>query len=266
VTIKGNDTAGYATLVIAGDGGDGSTRGGNGGGLSNITTTLPQIGVVNTAPNIYSGVFLAGSGGSGTGALKSTGGSGGNVSGISQTQNIYSVMNLVQAGTGGNSSADIMGGKGGDVSSINTVGSIGAQVARATVGGPQINQGIYNTIAASALIDSLVTTTNVQQGVFAGLGGSGLKDGNNGTVSGIKAQTIAAIAAANLSGTFEKAASVSSITTLLLGYDIDGSGTYNAGDGFVMSGNDKISSLNSLNTQLITTANLRANTAPFIVP
>lgn len=266
ITIKGNDAAGYATLVMGGDGGGGSLRGGAGGNLGSLITTLPQLGVSNTAPNIYSGVFIAGSGGSGTSALKSPGGAGGNISGISQTQNVYSVINVLQAGSGGNSSADIVGGKGGNISSISTVGSIGAQTARATVGGPQVNLGIYNTVATSTLIDSLVTTPNVQQGAFAGLGGSGSKDGANGAVSGIKAQTIAAIAAANLSGTFEKAASISTVTTLLLGYDINGSGTYEAGDGFVMSGNNKISGLNSLNKQLISTAALQANTAPFIIP
>ena len=266
VVIKGNDAAGYATLVTAGDGGSGSLRGGNGGNLASLTTTLPQVGVANTAPNIYSGVFFAGTGGSGSGALKSAGGVGGSISGISQTQNVYSVINLLQAGGGGNSSADVVGGNGGSVSSIKTVGSIGAQVARTAVGGPQIWQGIYNTVATSTLIDSLVTTPDLQQGVFAGLGGSGSKDGANGNVTGIQAQTIAAIAAANRSGTFEKAASVSTITTLLLGYDINGSGTYQAGDGFVMAANNKIASLTSLNTQLISTAALQANTAPFIIP
>ena len=266
VVIKGNDAAGYATLVTAGNGGSGSLRGGNGGNLSSLTNTLPQVGVANTAPNIYSGVFFAGTGGSGSGALKSTGGMGGSISGISQTQNVYSVINLLQAGGGGNSSSDVFGGKGGSVSSVKTVGSIGAQVARTTVGGPQIWQGIYNTVATSTLIDSLVTTPDLQQGVFAGLGGSGSKSGVNGNVSGIQAQTIAAIAAANRSGTFEKAASVSTIITLLLGYDINGSGTYQAGDGFVMAANNKIASLTSLNTQLISTAALQSNTAPFIIP
>ncbi len=266
VVIKGNDAAGYALLVTGGDGGDGSVRGGVGGALTSLTTTLPQVGVGNTAPNIYSGVFLAGSGGSGTGALKSTGGAGGSITGITQTQNVYSVINLIQAGSGGDSSADVTGGAGGKVSTISTVGSIGAQVARATVGGPQVNQGVYNTIATSAVIDALVSTPHLQQGVFAGLGGSGLKQGANGAVSGIKAQTIAAIAAANLSGTFEKAASVSSISTLLLGYDLNGSGTYESGDGFVMVNNNKIGSLTSLNTQLISTANLQTRTAAFIIP
>jgi len=264
--IKGNDTAGYGLLVTAGDGGNGSMRGGAGGGLSSLTTTLPQVGVGNTAPNIYSGVFLAGSGGSGTGVAKSYGGAGGSISGIVQSQNIYSVINVLQAGSGGNSSADVVGGAGGNVSSVNTIGSIGAETARTTVGGTPVNQGIYNTIATSSLIDSLVTTPDLQQGVFAGLGGTGLKDGNNGSVSGIKAKTIAAIAAANLSGTFEKAASVSTISTLLLGYDINGSGTYQAGDGFVMAGSNKISGLTSLDPTLITTAALQARTAPFIIP
>lgn len=266
VAVKGNDTAGYAVLVTGGDGGTGMVRGGNGGGLSGLTTTLPQVGVANTAPNIYSGLFIAGSGGAGTASVKSAGGTGGSISGISQTQNVYSVINLIQAGSGGNSSADTVGGLGGSVSSITTVGSIGAQVARASVGGPQIPQGIYNTVATSTLIDPLFITADVQQGVFSGLGGSGLKDGNNGTVSGIKAQTIAAIAAANRSGSFEKAATVSSVTTFLLGYDINGNGIYEAGDGFVMAGGNKISGLYSLNTQLITAAALQAQTAPFIIP
>lgn len=264
--IKGNDAAGYAVLVTAGNGGDGSLRGGKGGNLTSLTTTLPQVGVANTAPNIYSGVFIAGAGGDASALTKAVGGAGGSISSIKQTQNVYSIYNVVQAGSGGNSSADTLGGAGGSVSSISTVGSIGAQSARATIGGPQVSQGIYNTIATSTLIDSLVTTPDLQQGVFAGLGGSGLADGANGKVSGVKAQNIAAIAAANLSGTFEQAASVASITTLLLGYDLNNSGTYQPGDGFVMAGGNKISALNSLNTQLISTATLRANTAPFIIP
>lgn len=266
VVIKGNDAAGYGLLVTGGDGGNGSVRGGAGGNLTNLVTTLPQLGVANTAPNIYSGVFLAGAGGSGTGALKSTGGAGGNISGITQTQNVYSVMNLVQAGNGGNSSADVVGGKGGYVYSLSTVGSIGAQTARVTNVSPPVKQGIVNTIATSTLIDSLVTTPNVQQGVFAGLGGSGLKEGANGSVSGVKARYISAIAAADLDGHFEKAVTVSSITTLVLGYDVNGSGDYQAGDGFVMAGNNKITGLYTFDKDTITAAALQAATTPFIIP
>lgn len=266
VAIKGNDAAGYAILVTGGNGGDGATRAGNGGSISNLTTTLPQVGVANTAPNIFSGVFLAGSGGDGTGAVKSTGGAGGHITGITQTQNVFSVMNLVQAGTGGDSSSDVKGGLGGNVSSVRTVGSIGAQFAKATIGGPQVPLGIYNTVATSALIESLVTTPDVQQGAFAGIGGTGLTAGKNGKVTGIKAQSIAAISAANLSGSFQQATTVSSITTLLLAYDINGNGIYDPGDGFVKVTNNTIGGLNTLNTQLISTAALRANTAPFIIP
>lgn len=266
VAIKGNDVAGYAILATSGNGGDGVTRAGHGGHITNITTTLPQVGVANTAPNIYTGVFLAGEGGDGLGTVKSIGGNGGNISGITQNQNVFSVMNLVQAGSGGDSSSDSNGGKGGNVSSVRTVGSIGAQFAKATIGGPQVPLGIYNTVAESDLINSLVTTQYVQQGAFAGIGGTGLTTGTNGKVTGIKAQSIAAISAANLSGTFQQATTVSSITTLLLAYDINASGTYDPGDGFVMVAGNSIGGLNSLNTQLISTAALRANTAPFIIP
>ncbi len=266
IAITGNDTAGYATLVTSGNGGDGTIRAGNGGRIASLIITLPQVGVGNSAPNIYSGVFIAGSGGDGTGALKSYGGIGGAIASITQSQNIYSVINLLQAGSGGNSSADVPGGIGGTVSSINSAGNIGAQTAKATVGGPDVPLGIYNTIATSGLIDSLVSTPDLQQGVFAGIGGTGSVDGKNGSVTSIKARTISAIAAANLSGDFAKATAVSSVTTFLLGFDIDGSGTYEPGDGFVMSGNNKITGLNSFNTQIITNAQLQAATAPFIIP
>ncbi|MDX2082298.1 MAG: hypothetical protein SFU53_16055 [Terrimicrobiaceae bacterium] len=266
VVIKGNDLDGYGLLARAGSGGDGAVRGGAGGNLSNLSTTLPQLGVDNSSPKNFSGVFLAGDGGNGTGSALSTGGIGGSVSGIKQNQNVNSVINIVLAGSGGDSSGDVAGAKGGSVKGVNTVGSIGAQTAKETNGGNPIPQGLYNTVATSALVESFFGTPDVAQGVFAGLGGQGLTQGTNGTVSGISAQAIAALAAANSTGSFEQAVAISSIRSLLVAFDPDGNNTYDPGDGFVLVNGAKVNGLSTYNSKLVSTSALQARTAIFTNP
>ncbi|GAB4174437.1 MAG: hypothetical protein Fur0032_14150 [Terrimicrobiaceae bacterium] len=263
ISITGSNTDGYGVFVVAGNGGDGGQRGGGGGSLTAIKTTLPSVGVTNTLPTIFAGVFLAGDGGDGTGASGSTGGNGGHVRDLKQDQNVFSVVNVIMAGSGGDSSADKNGGRGGDVSSAVTVSSFGAQDARVNIGDPPIPQGQFNTVATSALIQSYLTTPNSPQGIYAGLGGGGLAEGANGSVRQVKGQNIAALGAADRSGTFENATSVAGVTALLVAFDINGSGTYQPGDGFVMA--DSFSGLKSLNPSLVSNAALQARTAAFVI-
>jgi hypothetical protein len=257
ISINGSNTDGYGLLVLSGDGGDGSVRGAAGGGINSLIINLPEVGSGGTNPTLYTAVFIAGDGGEGTGVANSFGGAGGNISGITQTKDANSIINLIQAGQGGDSSADRVGGKGGDVSSIRTLGSIGAASANAVL------QGLFNDQAVSAEIDALATTPNLQQGVFGGLGGSGSVDGANGRISGINARQIAALAAGDLAGNFEDAASIATITTLLLGFDINGSNTFDAGDGFVRG--NTFTGLTSLDQNIITNVALNARTSAFVL-
>lgn len=264
-SVNGSNDDGYGVLLQTGGGGTGGLSGGAGGSLTSLTVSATSIGLNGTDADIYGVVLVSGDGGKGTGPAKSIGGAGGSITGITQPKDVYSVINLVQAGSGGNSSADTVGGLGGSVSNVKSAGAIGAEVARALPTDPGIRQGQFNTIPTSALIDALVSDHH--QGVYAGLGGTGLARGANGSVSNISAPAIAAIGAANLAGTFEQAAIVTKITTLLLGFDINGSGTYQNGDGFVKASAFNVSKdLISLDPSIVSTASLIARTTPFVNP
>lgn len=266
-STNGSNDDGYGVLLQTGNGGAGGKSGGNGGLLSNLTVSVTSVGLNGTDSDIYGAVILTGDGGAGTGLTASAGGAGGAISGISQPKDVYSVINLIQAGSGGNSSAGTTGGAGGSISNVRSAGAIGAQIARALPSDPGLPQGQFNTIATSATIDALTTLPDLQQGVFAGLGGTGSSKGSNGKVSNISAPAIAAIGAADLAGTFEQASGASKIATLLLAFDIDGSGSYQTGDGFVRAANfnpDK--EIVSLDSSIITTAALIARTTPFVNP
>lgn len=266
VVVRGNDAAGYGLLARAGQGGDGTLRGGAGGSVINLSTTLPQVGVGGSFTS-FSGVILAGDGGDGTGATLSKGGAGGGISGIRQAQNVGTSINILLAGSGGDSSSDVAGGKGGDVRNVSTGSSIGAQTAKTSVNASPVRQGIFNTIATSALIESYFATPDVPQGIFSGLGGQGLVRGANGAVVGIVADSIAAIAAANSAGTFEAASGVSSVRSFLVAYDLsENDTTYQTGDGFVLVANGKISGLVSFDNKIKPTASVVTRTANYINP
>jgi len=258
--INGNNDDGYAALLQTGSGGTGAKSGGAGGNIASITLAVTSVGIDGTNANIYSAVILAGSGGNGTGVSKATGGAGGSISGITQPAGVYSVINLIQAGSGGNSSTDIAGAIGGSVTNVISQGYIGALTA---AGSPQ---GLYNSVPVSDDIDPLVPDKH--QGVFSGLGGTGSARGLNGSVTGVSAPAIAAIAAANLSGTFDQAAVVSKIAALYHpGFDMDNSGTYSPGDGYIRASKfDPAKDLVSLDLKIVTTANLVTKTIPFVNP
>ncbi len=264
-SVNGSNDDGYGLLLQTGDGGNGAKGGGAGGNLSTVTVSSTSLGLNGTNSDLYCAVLVAGDGGKGTGSVKSLGGAGGSILGLNQLKDNYSVINLVQAGSGGDSSADSAGGVGGSVSNLKSSGAIGAQIARALPTDPGIRQGLFNTIATSTLVDALIPDKH--QGIFAGLGGSGLARGANGSVLNISAPAIAAIGAANISGDFEKAAIVSKIATLLLGYDVNNGGTYNVGDGYVSATKfDIAKDLVSLDPEIVSTTNLIARTTPFVNP
>ncbi len=262
-SVNGNNADGYGILLQTGDGGSGGKGGGVGGNLTNLSVSLPSVGINGSAhgtdSDIYGAVLLAGDGGHGNGISKAKGGAGGSISGLNQQKDVYSVINLLQAGSGGNSSADTAGAVGGSITNIKSAGAIGAQMA----GG--VAQGLFNGIPTSALIDSLVPDKH--QGIFAGLGGSGSMRGLNGSVSGVSAPAIAAIAAANLSGAFEQAATVSKIASLLVAFDPTGGGTYHAGDGFIRAAKfDPAKDLVSLDPNIVSSVSLTARTEAFVNP
>jgi len=266
-STNGSNDDGYGLLIQTGDGGAGRKSGGNGGALSNLTVSVTSVGINGTGSDIYGAVILTGDGGAGTGPAASAGGAGGAISGISQPKDVYSVINLIQAGSGGNSSAGTTGGAGGSISNVRSSGAIGAQIARALPSDPGLPQGQFNTIATSATIDALTTLADLQQGVFAGLGGTGSSKGSNGKISNVSSPAIATIGAANLAGTFEQAAGASKIATLLVAFDIDGSGTFQPGDGYVSAVNfNPAKEIVSLDSSIITTAALIARTTPFVNP
>jgi hypothetical protein len=266
---NGSNDDGYGLLLQTGNGGAGGLAGGAGGSLGNLTVSTTSTGLTGTDATIYGTVLLTGNGGNGTGLAKSIGGTGGSITGITQLKNVYSVINLLQAGSGGNSSADAAGGIGGSISNVKSAGAIGAEVARALPTDPGIKQGLFNSVATSALIDSLVPDKH--QGVFTGLGGTGSTPGANGSVSNLSAPAIAAIGASNrLGGTpdsFKQAAMITKITTLLVGFDINGSGTYQPGDGFIRAAKFiPATDLVSLDPAIVTAVSLIARTAPFVNP
>jgi len=269
--VNGSNDDGYGLLLQTGNGGNGGKGGGAGGNLSTVTVSSTSLGLNGTNSDIYCAVLVAGNGGDGTGAVKSLGGAGGSILGLNQLKDNYSVINLIQAGSGGDSSVDAAGGVGGSVSNVKSSGTIGAQIARAIPSDPGIRQGLFNTIATSTLIDDLIPDNapiqDHHQGIFAGLGGTGLARGANGSVSNISAPAIAAIGAANLFGDLESAAAVSKIATLLLGYDIDNDGAYDVGDGYVSATKFDINKdLVSLDPEIVSTTSLIAHTTPFVNP
>ncbi len=263
--VNGSNDDGYGLLLQTGNGGHGAKGGGAGGNLTTLTVSSTSLGLSGTDSDLYCAVLVAGNGGDGTGAVKSLGGAGGSILGLNQLKDNYSVINLIQAGSGGDSSTDAAGGVGGSVSNVKSSGTLGAQIARALPTDPGIRQGLFNTIATSTLIDTLVPDSH--QGVFAGLGGSGLARGANGSVLNISAPAIAAIGAANISGDFEQAAVVSKIATLLLGYDVDNDGAHDADDGSVSATKfDIAKDLISLDPEIVPTASLIARATPFVNP
>lgn len=155
---NGGTTSNFA----AGAGGDGSLVGGEGGTLSQITSTAAQ-GLS----------FQAGDGGSAT-ALGGLGGDGGNVNGISQDGGLSVVVQQVIAGNGGNAASGT-GGQGGTIQNVSTLGDIGS----------------FNGLAFGV---------NSMGGLFAGAGGLGLTDGANGSVLNVSANRIASIVAGSGAG------------------------------------------------------------------
>lgn len=200
-----------AIVVDAGDGGNGITAGGVGGALSGLTFNAPTGRLDNTGVQTTLGepiVLFAGNGGTASGAA-SKGGAGGDVNGIALTKDIFSSISAIIAGNGGDSNgAGGFGGKGGNVLNVRTVGFIGKPTDGVT------KLGAFNEL-------------DHEQGLFVGRGGAGTTAGVNGSVTGVVARQISAIgAAANASGIFGAAEKVSNVKADLIGYDVDGLGTY----------------------------------------
>jgi hypothetical protein len=188
--------------VYGGIGGDGYAVGGAGGAITGLKLNASQ----STAS--LSTLLYAGAGGDSK-LSTGVGGKGGDVSGVSQLKDINSSINVIQAGNGGD---NLLGkaGAGGNVSTIRTSGFIGRP-----------SDGV-NTLG---VIDSVPGMT-IAQGIFSGRGGTGISaamNGVNGSVTGVTARQIAAIAAAmdTATGLFAAASKVSNITADLIGFDKD---------------------------------------------
>ncbi|HEV7405571.1 MAG TPA: VCBS repeat-containing protein, partial [Chthoniobacteraceae bacterium] len=166
--------------VYGGTGGDGWALGGTGGAIGGLKLNSSQ------STSSLSAMLVAGAGGAAKLAT-AVGGKGGDVSGVSQVKDINSSINLIQAGNGGD---NLVGkaGAGGNVSAIKTSGFIGRP-----------SDGVNGL----GVIDHVGMSTTAQ-GVFSGRGGTGASaalHGVNGSVTGVTARQIAAIAAAMDSAT-----------------------------------------------------------------
>lgn len=210
-------------VVVGGQGGNGSTAGGAGGALSKLKFNGPigriDIGGQTTLGRPIS--LAAGDGGDATGSGGKAG-AGGDINGITQTKDVFSSISSIVAGNGGNAGSGV-GGKGGSVLNVKTVGFIGK---------PTTDSGRLGLFDEDGEV----------QGIFVGRGGSGAVSGINGSVTGVVARQIAAIAArADASGNFAAATKVSAVTSDLIGYDLDGDGqfdgaTTNPGTGVPIDG------------------------------
>lgn len=194
-------------IVRGGLGGDGFAVGGAGGAVSGLKLSSSQ----STAS--LSAVLIAGAGGKSK-LSTGVGGKGGDVSGVSEVKDVNSSINLIQAGNGGD---NVLGkaGAGGNVSAIKTSGFIGRP-----------SDGVNNLGVLDVAFGSPIA-----QGVFSGRGGTGISpalSGVNGSVTGVTARQIAAIAAAmdTSTGLFAAASKVSGITADLIGFDKDRDRTY----------------------------------------
>ncbi|MEA3187100.1 MAG: hypothetical protein QOD99_930 [Chthoniobacter sp.] len=233
-------SANSGLFVFAGLGGDGITGGGAGGSIASININAPQDAAADSA------VFAAGDGGKATGngplAGKGyLGGKGGDVTGITQQKDLNSAINLIEAGNGGASPGTFgVGGAGGSVSKVQTVGLIGIASDSST------RFGVFDANGNG-------------QGIFSGRGGAGpAQDGTAGAVSAVTARQIAAISAtADANGVFALASKVFGIKADLIGYDVNGNGSFNSSsgtaspsgakpvDGFILA--SAIASINTLN-------------------
>jgi hypothetical protein len=97
-------------------------------------------------------------------------------------------------------------------------------------------------------------STLLPQGVFAGRGGEGERDGRNGRVTDIIAQQIAAIGAGpDAQNRFHAASQVSGIRADLIGFEIIPDGFFQPGEGFILGDRiSRIETANSLRTDRFT--------------
>lgn len=187
-------------FVQSGGGGGAGKLAGAGGLISNIQVNTPEIGSGASAS------IVAGNGGAAS-AVGGIGGAGGDIVKISQGKDINSAIKIIQAGNGGASAAG-PGGRGGNVGTVKTVGFIGAP----SDGSSRL--GVFDGTGAA-------------QGIFVGRGGAGSVAGLAGSVTGVTARQIAAIAAAVApDGTFGVATKVSQVKADLIGYDKDADGVF----------------------------------------
>jgi hypothetical protein len=243
--IRAGFVSDVGIALIGGNGGSGGKGGGVGGGFNTIELAAPQLDAG------YAAVLVAGDGGAATGA-GATGGAGGAISKISQSKDVNSAINVMEAGNGGASLLG-KGGAGGAISAIKTVGFIG----RPTFSHSIFDQGHLGVFDENGL----------PQGLFAGRGGDGMTDGLAGSVTGVTARQIAAIAAAYdpVTQTFGIASKVAQVNASLIGYEVvrdnvfedDNGGTASPFstcplDGFILAA--AIASVNATRTGFIFTA------------
>ncbi len=196
--------------VDAGAGGDGPLGGGSGGAIAALQVSTPQ------STNGISAIIYAGQGGAAN-AAKALGGKGGDVTGLTQNKDVNSSINVVAAGIGGANPLGA-GGAGGNVVGVKTVGFLG----RPSDGLNRL--GVFDEIDYGG-----GNTDDLAQGVFSGIGGTGLTKGANGSVSNIAARQIGAIAAYNSTNfTFAAAAKVSNVKASLIGFDVNQNGIFNS--------------------------------------
>lgn len=204
VSAENSDPPVESILLESGNGGDGFTQGGAGGGIRGLNLNSPQQG------GIYGAILLAGDGGDSTATdnTKSKGGHGGSITSITQPKDLNSFLSLIQAGDGGDSASGT-GGNGGSVQGVRTTGFIGRPMDSA---GDRLG----------------VLDNGLPQGVFAGLGGTGgTADGDAGSIVNIVARQIAALGGPMLQdGTFAPASSISKVRADLIGFDVNHDGIF----------------------------------------
>lgn len=156
-----NSSAGDTTTIRAGDGGFSDKKGAAGGSITNLL--LERGGGVDV-------VFTIRAGDGGDAPLANSGAKGGSVTGVSMHDiSAEAILRHIVAGDGGN--ALKTGGAGGSVSKVNILDhDIGVR-------------------------DGELYGFDTMGGIFAGAGGTGAKEGVNGSVTIVNADMIATIAA-----------------------------------------------------------------------
>jgi len=239
-----------AAVAAAGAGGDGLTRGGDGGSVTNSNVNSAKVTgakvlvVAGAGGNAYAALSTAsnlGEGGDSNNILQlraygntnGIGGNGGNISNFTQPLSVNTSVDLI-AGNGGGTvnygsplDSKTGVGRGGSITNTNLAGNAGnisQTVAIVTYGGPNTNiTDFVNDVlrnSPTTEITDLVGNTGVLVGAAGQVkDGNSALDGVNGSVTNFKAKNIMSMVA----GSVDRISTIQSINNLTVPGGILGS-------------------------------------------